>query len=81
MTTEAGDGGGVVPEVRRDPNAVEEIFEQLCNWGARLYDFDFYSRHIPPLQEYYGHGPVWDALRRYETEVLRELLTTFAAYE
>jgi hypothetical protein len=50
---------------------VEEIFNQLLEQGAQLCNFEFYSRNIPPLQAYYGHGPVWEALRRYEGVLLR----------
>ncbi len=49
-----------------DPVVVEEIFNQLWfEMGARLYDFEFYSRAIPPLQEAYGSEAVAAALCRH----------------
>jgi hypothetical protein len=66
MTTE-DDGGGVVSEPWRDPDeiVVDEILVQLCDWRARLCHFEFYARHIAPLQEAYGDEAVAAALRRH----------------
>jgi hypothetical protein len=44
---------------------VEEIFNQLCHWRARLCNYDFYARHIPLLQEAHGDEAVAAALRRH----------------
>jgi hypothetical protein len=48
-----------------DPIVVEEIFQQFnCMMGARLCDFPFYARTIPPFQEAYGREAVAAALQK-----------------
>lgn len=48
-----------------DPMDVDEIFQEFnCKIGARLCDFEFYSRIIPPLQVAYGHEAVAAALHQ-----------------
>lgn len=59
-------------EATPDPIVVEEIFKQLwCKMGAQLCDFQFYSRHIPPLQDVYGCEAVAAALRQHHVEMRR----------
>jgi hypothetical protein len=45
---------------------VDELFRLFWGeWGAQLCNFEFYSRRIPPLQDYYGHDAVAAALAQY----------------
>jgi hypothetical protein len=57
MTTKPVEAGDVATAIERDL-IVEEIFDQFCRMGARLYDFDFYARAIPPLQDAFGPAAV-----------------------
>jgi hypothetical protein len=51
---------------------VEEIVGELWAKGARLYDLEFYSRYIPPLQDAFGPAPVAAALRRHQAMLRRQ---------
>jgi hypothetical protein len=74
MTTDA-DCGGVVSEVELDPEAivVDKLFRKFWfEWGAQLCNFEFYSRHIPPLQDAYGCEAVAAALHRHQAMLCRQ---------
>jgi hypothetical protein len=55
-----------------DADVVEEIFNQLWfEMGARLCNYEFYSRHIPRLEAAYGDAAVAAALRRHHAQMRR----------
>jgi hypothetical protein len=58
-----------------DPIAVDEIFRELWyEMGAQLCNFEFYSRHIPRLQDAYGCEAVAAALRQHQAMMRRACL-------
>jgi hypothetical protein len=51
---------------------VDELFDLFnCKMGAQLCNFEFYSRHIPPLQAAYSHEAVAAALDRLYAVIRR----------
>jgi hypothetical protein len=57
-----------------DADVVEEIFNQLWyEMGARLCDFQFYSRRITRLEATYGDDAVAAALRQHHAHMRRSV--------
>jgi hypothetical protein len=57
-----------------DEDVIAEIAHQFwCVWGARLCDYAFFSRNIPPLEARYGHAAVAAALKRHHAQMRREV--------
>jgi hypothetical protein len=53
-------------------DVVEEIFHELWfEMGARLGDYEFYSRHIGRLQAEFGDAAVAAALRLHHAQMRR----------